>query len=58
MEVIRLEPPETDGQTVSFAWTADPPTALYRTIEFEQVDLNAKAPMCGAFAGPSNGLDR
>lgn len=35
MEVIRLQPPVTDGQTVSFAWTADPPTALYRENEFQ-----------------------
>src|SRR5258708_13041341 len=27
------------------------------TIDDEQVDLNAKAPTCGAFAEPSNGLE-
>jgi hypothetical protein len=26
-------------------------------MDGEQVDLNAKAPMCGAFAQPSDGLE-
>ncbi len=35
MEVIRLQTPEIDGQTVSFAWSCDPPTTLYRETGFE-----------------------
>jgi hypothetical protein len=29
----------------------------HRTFDPEQVDLNAKAPACGAFAEPSDGLE-
>jgi hypothetical protein len=29
----------------------------YRTFALEQVDLNAKVPICGAFAEPSDGLE-
>jgi hypothetical protein len=29
----------------------------YRTFALEQVDLNAKVPICGAFAKPSDGLE-
>jgi len=29
----------------------------HRTLGEEQVDLNTKAPTCGAFAEPSNGLE-
>ncbi len=35
MEVIRLDAPVVDGQTVSFAWSCDPPTTLYRDTAFE-----------------------
>ena len=29
----------------------------HRTIDVEQVDLNEKAPTCGVFAEPSDGLE-
>jgi hypothetical protein len=29
----------------------------YRTFALEQVELNRKAPTCGAFAEPSDGLE-
>ena len=35
MEVIRLHAPVTAGQTVSFTWSCDPPTTLYRDTGFE-----------------------
>jgi hypothetical protein len=30
---------------------------IHRTFDVEQVDLNEKAPTCGAFAEPSDGLE-
>jgi 7-cyano-7-deazaguanine synthase in queuosine biosynthesis len=35
MEVIRLHAPVTDRQTVSFTWSCDPATSLYRGTGFE-----------------------
>ena len=46
MHVVRLDPPKVAGQAVSFTWTVEPATSLYRQTSFSlefpaSVDLTA-----------------